>query len=319
MPRPCCPFPPAAEDRGQPVRGLVRRGSPEQLPLAEPAAPQPDALQAATSIAQPAAAKTAEPIQAAKASRREGVKTQMPDPQHFRPGLPAGSSDIAVSRGSHVGSPNSLLDRGLPLPTLKDVRPTLGSGPGDSLPGAVHAAQPRAEPDGGGLPAGSLARRPRPDRARRAGDQRGGRIVRGHRPAPVWTPPRPGGRPGNGLRGAVGPPAIGPEAEARRASVRPGVAGGPGIGVALPSRRQGFSDREIPGIYKGRVAPDRSLAWPRSKSPPKDGKAVAQPSVSLPDARRPMAASTPACTRPAARCGSPAATARAPAASRTPA
>jgi hypothetical protein len=268
--------------------GLPGVGSPEQLPLAETAAPQPEALQPLMSIPQPAAAKTAEPIEASNASRREGVQTQIPGQQPFRPGLPAGNSEPTVARGSRVGSPNSLLDRSLPLPTLKEVRPTLGTGPGDALPGAIDSQPshgpsrvaatylPEAAPGvrgptvpgepGTNEPGGSGLGRADP-----AGSASG---TVGFSPN---IPSGPVGGPEMAAATPFGPPTIGGEGGSGPGVGSPWAPGGPsgsGIGVALPSRRQGFSDRDIPGIYKGRVAPDRSRLAQRQGATEQTEKAV---------------------------------------------
>jgi hypothetical protein len=231
--------------------------SPEHLPLAQTPTPQPAPLQAATSIPQPVAAKSAEPIEVSRASRREGAKTQVPGQLQFRPGLPAGNSEPTVARGSHIGSPTSLLDRSLPLPTLKDTRPTLTSGPGDALPGAVDS-----QPSHG------------PARVAEAYLPEASPGVRGPTVPGESGTNEPGGSAG-GTAGSApdipsgpemaaasfGPPTIGGEGGSGAGAGSPWASngsGGPGIGVALPSRRPGFSDRDMPGIYKGRVAPDRS-------------------------------------------------------------
>ena len=303
--------------------GLPGVGSPEQLPLAEATVPQPEPMQPLVSIPQPAAAKTAEPIDASNASRREGVKTQVPGQQDFRPGVPAANAESALAKSSRVGSPNSLLDRSLPLPTLKDTRPTLGSGPGDSLPGAVDS-QPSHGPSQVAavyLPeAAPGVRGPTvPGEPGTSGPGGSAGETAGSSPE---IPSGPVGGPEMAANVPFGPPAIGGEGGTGPGAGSPWASGGgvgPGIGVALPSRRQGFSDRDIPGIYKGRVAPT-APAWPSGKARPTRPRRPSSPRcTSWPKAKRPTATSTPAFTRPAARCGSPAATVRAPAARPTPA
>jgi prenyltransferase beta subunit len=255
--------------------GLPGVGSPEQLPLAAAAVPQPEPLQTVISVPRPAAAKTAEPIQAAKASRREGVQTQMPGQRQFRPGLPAGASGPTVARGGHVGSPNSLLDRSLPLPTLADVRPTLGNGPGDSLPGSVDS-QPSRGPSrmaAAYLPEASPGVRgptvPGEPGTNEPGGSGGG--------TPGFSPDIPTGPVGGPEMTAAapsGPPTIGVEGGTGNGAGSPWASGGSGIGVALPSRGRGFPDRDIPGIYKGRVAPDRSSLAQRQGATEQTEKAV---------------------------------------------
>jgi len=74
-------------------------------------------------------------------------------------------------------------------------------------------------------------------------------------------PSGPVGGPEMVAAATFGPPTIGSEGGTGNGVGSPWASSGPGgsgIGVALPSRRQGFSDRDMPGIYKGRVAPDRS-------------------------------------------------------------
>ncbi len=266
--------------------GLPGMGSPEQLPLAEAAAPQPQPLQTLMSIPRPASAKTAEPIEASKASRREGVQTQVPGQQQFRPGLPAGSSGPTVAKGSHVGSPNSLLDRSLPLPTLKDVRPTFGSGPGDSLPGTVDS-QPSRGPNrvaAAYLPDASPGVRgptlPGESGSGEAGLAAGANdgtspvSPGGHAGFSPDIPSGPVGGPEVAVTAPFSPPTIGGESGTGNSVGSPWASGGPGIGVVLPSRRQGFSDRDIPGIYKGRVAPDRSQLAQRQGATQETEKAV---------------------------------------------
>jgi hypothetical protein len=266
--------------------GLPGVGSASQLPLAEAAAPQPEALQALTSIPQPAAAKAAEPIEAAKASRREGVQTKVPGQQQFRPGLPAGNSEPAVAKGSHVGSPNSLLDGSLPLPTIKDVRPTLGPGPGDSLPGAIDSQPshgpsqvaatylPEASPGVRGPTVPGESGSGEAGLAAGANDGTSPVSPGGHAGVTPDVPSGPVGGPEMASTAPFGPPTIGSEGGTGSGAGSPWASGGPGIAPALPSRRQGFSDRDIPGIYKGRVAPDRSRLAQRQGATEQSEKAV---------------------------------------------
>jgi hypothetical protein len=269
--------------------GLTGAGSPEQLPLAETAAPQPQPLQTLMSIAKPVAAKTAEPIEASKASRREGVQTQVPGQQQFRPGLPAGNSGPTVAKGSHVGSPSSLLARSLPLPTLKEVRPTFGAGPGDALPGAVDsqpshgpsrvaaAYAPEASPGVRGPTLPGESGTGEAGQAAGANDGTSPVSPGGHAGFSPDIPSGPVGGPEMAVAAPFGPPTIGGEGGTGNnvaSPWAPGGPGGPGIGVVLPSRRQGFSDRDIPGIYKGRVAPDRSQLAQRQGATEQTEKAV---------------------------------------------
>jgi hypothetical protein len=231
--------------------GLPGVESPEHLPLAETKTPQPVPLEAATSVLQPPSAKSAEPIQASKASRREGAKTEVPAASQARPEMPAAGAEPAVARGSHVGSRDSLLDRSLPLPTLQDVRASLLAGPGDSLPGAVDS-----QPAHG---AGRVAEAYRPDvapgvRGPTVPGEPGSNEPTG---AGSFGPDLPGG-PAMAGPAPFGPPTIGGDGGSGPGVGSPWGSDGTGIGVALPSRRQGVGDRDMPGIYKGRVAPDRS-------------------------------------------------------------
>jgi hypothetical protein len=237
------------------------------------------------SIPQPAAAKTAEPIQASKASRREGLQTQIPGQQDFRPGSPAGNSEPTVARGSRVGSPNSLLDRSLPLPTLKEVRPSLGAGPGDALPGAVDsqpshgpgrvatAYLPEASPGVRGPTVPGEPGTSETGLAAGANDGTSPVSPGGHAGFSPGIPSGPVGGPEMVATAPFGPPTIGGEGGTGNGVGSPWASGGPGIGVVLPSRR-GFSDRDIPGIYKGRVAPDRSRLAQRQGATEQTEKAV---------------------------------------------
>ncbi len=257
--------------------GLPGVGSPEQLPLAAAATPQPEPLQTLMSIPKPASAKTAEPIEASKASRREGVQTQIPGQQPFRPGLPAGNSGPTVARGSRVGSPNSLLANSLPLPTLKDARPTLGAGPGDSLPGAADS-QPSRGPSRVAvayLPGAAPGVRG-PTVPGESGTGEPGGSAGGTAGISPDIPSGPVGSPEIAATAPFGRPAIGGESGTGTSAGSPWASGGPGGpgAVVLPSRRQGFSDRDIPGIYKGRVAPDRSQLAQRQGATEQTEKAV---------------------------------------------
>lgn len=204
----------------------------DYLAMTEAANPQAQPLPEAASGSQPAPTKSAEPIQAPAAQRREAVRAEMP--QHAGPRRQ--ETDVARAEGpvrsSQPGVPSSLLERPLPVPRVTEI---------------PKSADPEAPRDWGydersvpprGAPAESMAGVAPPADSRQADVEVGAALA---------------GSSGNSLR----PPSTAGSGAAPTAG--PAAGGLAAIGpprLPAPSRSRGQG--ELPSLYQLRVAPDRS-------------------------------------------------------------
>jgi hypothetical protein len=213
---------------------------PVEVARAESAELEPEALPA-NAPTEPAAPplKSAEPIEAPSAQRREGVRTDVPDrPQLERRQPYADTSQSPPERSARPGLPSPLLEQPLPMPRLAHVQTT--PNPEQSLAGLNDSLTRAAQ----GKPA-------------------------------EWSTPQ---SPQTGVRTDAAPaPGMGPSAPATQTIRPPSLAmrdstgasgldamepvrGNPDVlGAAmLPTNRRDSGEHPLPPIYRLRMAPDRS-------------------------------------------------------------
>ena len=212
---------------------------PDRMPLDDAVEPEPDEFPTAPDRPAPVAASPAEPIEAPKAQRRDSPDPQgpaMPVPEQRTPdATPLHEPD----RKTDSGSPSSLVEQPLPLPRMSDV-PTTPE-PSDSLAG-ITASLPSPSK---GAPADEAYKPESIDTAPRSPDR--------------W-------RPAVELPGAstdhLNPPSLAMRDNRTNPRIdEPGLIGNPAAAVGsalLPSRRHQQPDRDVPDVYKMRVAPDRA-------------------------------------------------------------
>lgn len=207
----------------------------ENLALVDPIQPEPRGLPESESLGlRTSSDKSAEPISAPKAQRRQAVRTELPANARIERPAYANHSQSRTERNRQTGLPTALLERPLPLRKLSNVNTT--PDPERSLLGVrdMLAQTSRGEPAEWSSPETNSQ-----SEVASPGSQRP--------VAPETDHIRPLSMAG---RGADGDPGF-EEAEA--------MASGSLVSAPLlPADRSPRTEVEIPAIYSLRVAPDRS-------------------------------------------------------------
>ncbi len=236
--------------------GLSEAPSLEDLTLAEAAPPEPETVPTDTPMDETTSSgKTAEPIHAPSAQRREGARTQMPNrPQQERRPAHADAPQLRPEESIRTGLPSPLLEQPLPMPRLAHVEPT--PDPEQSLPGVRDSLTRGSQ----GKPAEwSDPQTPQP------GTQADAAPTLGTGPTAADT--RDLKPPSLAVRGQAGPSGSGrlDSVQSSTASVGPPV---------LPLSRRRSVENQVPAIYRLRVAPDRSRIAQAHGATPQTEEAV---------------------------------------------
>ena len=234
--------------------GLPGEASLKHVPLAEAVKPEPEGLPSEATQSKPAEGKSAEPIQAPAAQRRQSVRTVVPVRAAPERRSPKTEPPRTPKRTSRSGVPSALLEQPVPVPRMKDAPRSLD--PETSLADLTDWTSRPAR----GSPAASAGYDlPRPGGETGMPDGADGTSP-GTRTGKLWTPSiaslggehRPGGDDNDILHGAttrVGPPLI---------------------SLSQPAGE----DHQLPPVYKLRMAPDRSRVAQRHGATPETEAAV---------------------------------------------
>lgn len=227
----------------------------EHLPLTEAMRPEPERPSTTDSAYRISGDREAEKIEAPSAQRQEAPEVSVPlqpAPDRRRS---ADSPRQSLDRASQVGVPSALLSRPVPLPRMRERANTPDAA--DSLSGLRDLASGTSR----GNPADSITRQMQPDAAGSGSTESSGTVAGQSGSERLW-------QPGLSDLGAAGmrPPGAGA-----------GLTTGTGEEIGPPNvARAGRSGdgRDVPEIYRLRVAPDRSKLAERLGATPETEAAV---------------------------------------------
>ena len=209
----------------------------DRLPLAEAVQPEPEDLPTEASGPTPSTGKSAEPIEAPAPQRREAVRTEVPGQPQLAPRPQVLASSSQPIRNHRAGLPSALLERPLPMPRMADVPTT--PDPQRTLTAVTDSVWPTPR----GRPAEWSASPP---------PKTGSAPEMAPGPGTRLSPPQ-----ANHLR----PPAIARGGGSDQ--IDPGEAAAIDRSVSgttrplIPVNRRDRTERELPSVYRLRVAPDR--------------------------------------------------------------